>query len=142
METVNGCTVIASQDSIETIYFGPAEMAGAYVAIVGVFPPGEPAPPLHLHPHTDEAFTSRREMQRFCWVKVTARSRWQLVASSSYHGVRPIRSGTQGTVPFGGSSSSHRARPSICSFPSRQLVRKLARKSPPANTGPAESLRL
>jgi mannose-6-phosphate isomerase-like protein (cupin superfamily) len=56
VETVNGCTVIASQDSIETIYFGPAEMAGAYVAIVGVFPPGEPAPPLHLHPHTDEAF--------------------------------------------------------------------------------------
>ena len=56
METVNGCTVITSQGSIEPTHLGPAEMAGAYVAIVGVFPPGQPAPPLHLHPHTDEAF--------------------------------------------------------------------------------------
>ena len=31
-------------------------MAGAYIAIVGVFPPGEPAPRLHVHPDTDEAF--------------------------------------------------------------------------------------
>jgi len=31
-------------------------MAGAYDAIVGVFPPRGPAPPLHLHPDTDEAF--------------------------------------------------------------------------------------
>ena len=53
---VNGCTIIASQGSIEPIHFGPAELAGAYVAIVGVFPPGEPAPPLHLHPDTDESF--------------------------------------------------------------------------------------
>jgi mannose-6-phosphate isomerase-like protein (cupin superfamily) len=56
METVNGCTVIPAQDSVDPTYFGPAEMAGAYVAIIGVFPPGEPAPPLHLHPDTDEAF--------------------------------------------------------------------------------------
>ncbi len=56
METVNGCTVIPAQDSVEPTNFGPAEMAGAYVAIVGVFPPGQPAPPLHLHPDTDEAF--------------------------------------------------------------------------------------
>jgi mannose-6-phosphate isomerase-like protein (cupin superfamily) len=56
METVDGCTVIAAQDSIEPTHFGPAEVAGAYVAIVGVFPPGQPAPPLHLHPDTDEAF--------------------------------------------------------------------------------------
>ena len=56
METVNGCTVIASRDSVEPTHFGPAEMAGAYGAIVGVFPPGEPAPPLHLHPGTDETF--------------------------------------------------------------------------------------
>ncbi len=34
----------------------PAEVAGAYVAIIGVFPPGQAAPPLHLHPDTDEAF--------------------------------------------------------------------------------------
>ena len=56
METVNGCTVIPAQDSVEPTHFGPAETTGAYVAIVGVFPPGQPAPPLHLHPDTDEAF--------------------------------------------------------------------------------------
>ena len=56
METVNGCSVIPVQDSVEPTYFGPSEMAGAYVAIVGVFLPGEPAPPLHMHPDTDEAF--------------------------------------------------------------------------------------
>jgi len=56
VETVNGCTVIPGQDSVEPTNFGPAEMAGAYLAIVGVFPPGQPAPPLHLHPDTDEAF--------------------------------------------------------------------------------------
>jgi mannose-6-phosphate isomerase-like protein (cupin superfamily) len=56
METVNGCTVISSRDAAEPAHFGPAEMAGAYVAVVGVFPPGEPAPPVHVHPDTDEAF--------------------------------------------------------------------------------------
>jgi mannose-6-phosphate isomerase-like protein (cupin superfamily) len=56
METVNRCTVISSSDRAEPTHFGPAEMAGAYVVVVGVFPPGEPAPPLHLHPDTDEAF--------------------------------------------------------------------------------------
>src|SRR5215203_3491814 len=56
MKTVNRCTVISSSDAAAPSHFGPAEMAGAYVAIVGVFPPGEPAPPLHLHPDTDEAF--------------------------------------------------------------------------------------
>ena len=56
METVNGCTVIPVRDSFEPTNFGPAEMAGAYDAIVGVFPPRGPAPPLHLHPDTDEAF--------------------------------------------------------------------------------------
>jgi gentisate 1,2-dioxygenase len=56
MKTVNRCIVISSSDAAEPTHFGPAEMAGAYVAIVGVFPPGEPAPPLHLHPETDETF--------------------------------------------------------------------------------------
>ena len=56
METVNGCTVISSGDAGEPTHFGPAETAGAYLAVVGVFPPGEPTPPLHLHPDTDEAF--------------------------------------------------------------------------------------
>ena len=56
METINGCTVIAPSVSVEPIYFGQAETDGAYVGIIGVFPPGEPAPPFHLHPTTDEAF--------------------------------------------------------------------------------------
>jgi mannose-6-phosphate isomerase-like protein (cupin superfamily) len=43
-------------ESAEPIHFAPAEAEGAYVAVVGVFPPGEPAPPVHIHPHTDEAF--------------------------------------------------------------------------------------
>ena len=32
------------------------EAGGAYVAIIGVFQPGEPAPPFHIHPNTDEGF--------------------------------------------------------------------------------------
>src|SRR5215213_4666233 len=56
MKTVNRCTVISSSDAADPTHFGPAEMAGAYVAIVGGFPPGEPAPPLHLHPDSGEAF--------------------------------------------------------------------------------------
>ena len=56
METINGCMIIASQDSAEPTHFGRTETTGAYVAIAGVFPPGEAAPPLHLHPDTDEAF--------------------------------------------------------------------------------------
>jgi mannose-6-phosphate isomerase-like protein (cupin superfamily) len=56
METINGCTVITPTESAEPIHFGQAETDGAYVGIVGVFPAGEPAPPFHLHPNTDEAF--------------------------------------------------------------------------------------
>ena len=56
MEIVNGCTVISSRDAIGPTHFGPGETADAYVVIVGAFPPGEPAPPLHVHPETDEAF--------------------------------------------------------------------------------------
>jgi mannose-6-phosphate isomerase-like protein (cupin superfamily) len=56
METINGCTVIRHSEAPEPIQVGPAEMDGAYVALVGTFAPGEPAPPFHSHPHTDEAF--------------------------------------------------------------------------------------
>jgi oxalate decarboxylase/phosphoglucose isomerase-like protein (cupin superfamily) len=56
METINGCTVVSPSDAPEPMYFGPAETQGAYVVIVGAFPPGQTAPPLHVHPHTDEAF--------------------------------------------------------------------------------------
>jgi len=55
METINGCTIIAPSDDPVT-HVGPVEMRGAYVAEIGAFPPGEPGPPVHLHPHTDEAF--------------------------------------------------------------------------------------
>jgi hypothetical protein len=33
-------------------------MEGSYVVLMGSFPPGEPGPPLHVDPHTDEAFSS------------------------------------------------------------------------------------
>jgi mannose-6-phosphate isomerase-like protein (cupin superfamily) len=56
METINGCTVVPPSEAPEPVYFGQAESQGAYVAILGTFPPGQPAPPLHVHPHTDEAF--------------------------------------------------------------------------------------
>jgi mannose-6-phosphate isomerase-like protein (cupin superfamily) len=58
METVNGCTIVAGTDTIleKPVSFGPAETDGAYVAMMGGLPPGTPGPPLHIHPHTDEAF--------------------------------------------------------------------------------------
>jgi len=56
METINGRTVIPPSEAPEPVRFGPSEMEGAYVVLVGTFPPGQPAPPLHVHPHTDEAF--------------------------------------------------------------------------------------
>jgi quercetin dioxygenase-like cupin family protein len=56
METINGCTVIPSSDSPEPAAFGPAEINGAYRVLVVTIPAGQPAPPFHMHPHTDEAF--------------------------------------------------------------------------------------
>jgi len=56
MQTINGCTVVPASAGPEPVHFGQAESEGAYVVIVGMFPPGQPAPPLHVHPHTDEAF--------------------------------------------------------------------------------------
>ena len=56
METINGCTVIAPGDGPGYLRFGPAEMGDSYVAEILAVPPGEPGPPLHLHPNTDEAF--------------------------------------------------------------------------------------
>ena len=56
METINGCTVVRPSEAPEPVHLGPAETQGAYVVIVGAFPPGHPAPPLHVHPHTDETF--------------------------------------------------------------------------------------
>src|SRR5215211_1790784 len=56
METINGCTVLPSSDSPEPAAFGPAEMDGAYRVLVVTVAAGQHAPPLHMHPHTDEAF--------------------------------------------------------------------------------------
>jgi mannose-6-phosphate isomerase-like protein (cupin superfamily) len=56
MTTINGCTVLAGSDGSDPVALGRAETQGAYAVIVGAFPPGHPAPPLHVHPHTDEAF--------------------------------------------------------------------------------------
>jgi mannose-6-phosphate isomerase-like protein (cupin superfamily) len=56
METVNGCIVIGPSDDAEFTRFGPTEAEGAYLVLVGAIPPGEPAPPPHIHPTTDEAF--------------------------------------------------------------------------------------
>jgi mannose-6-phosphate isomerase-like protein (cupin superfamily) len=56
METINGCSVFARPETPEPISVGPAETQGAYVVLLGMFPPGEPGPPPHTHPRTDEAF--------------------------------------------------------------------------------------
>jgi len=56
METINGCTVMRPSEASEPVRIGPAQMQGAYAVEVGMFPPGQPGPPLHLHPHTDEMF--------------------------------------------------------------------------------------
>ena len=56
METVNGCTVIPASEGAEPVSFGPSEMDGAYRVLTGELAAGQPAPPFHLHPHTDEAF--------------------------------------------------------------------------------------
>jgi mannose-6-phosphate isomerase-like protein (cupin superfamily) len=56
METISGCTVIAPTEGPGYLRFDLAELAGAYVVEVLAVPAGDPAPPLHLHPNTDEAF--------------------------------------------------------------------------------------
>ena len=56
METINECVVVPRSEAAEPVHFGPAETQSAYILMIGLFPPGQPAPPLHLHPHTDEAF--------------------------------------------------------------------------------------
>ena len=56
MEVINGCTVIEPGDDPGFLRLGPAAMDGAYVAEIATVRQGEPGPPLHLHPNTDEAF--------------------------------------------------------------------------------------
>jgi quercetin dioxygenase-like cupin family protein len=56
VETINGCSVVPAPETPDPTMFGPGETRGSYLTMVGVFLPGQPAPPLHKHPHTDEAF--------------------------------------------------------------------------------------
>lgn len=56
METINGCTVLPPPETTEPNTLGPTETQGSYVALVGVFPAGDPGPPPHTHPNTDETF--------------------------------------------------------------------------------------
>jgi mannose-6-phosphate isomerase-like protein (cupin superfamily) len=56
MREINGCTVITPADASELLAWGAEPTAGAYNMLIGVIPVGSPAPPLHVHPTTDEAF--------------------------------------------------------------------------------------
>jgi mannose-6-phosphate isomerase-like protein (cupin superfamily) len=48
--------VIDGSAASEPITLGPEATGQAYSVLLGVVPVGHPAPPLHTHPHTDEAF--------------------------------------------------------------------------------------
>ena len=56
METVSGCNVIRPADIEGILTFGGEETGGTYTLLVGEGPAGAPAPALHEHPTTDEAF--------------------------------------------------------------------------------------
>jgi quercetin dioxygenase-like cupin family protein len=56
METINGCTIIQPASIEGLLNFGAEESAGAYSVLIGEIPAGAPAPALHEHPTTDEAF--------------------------------------------------------------------------------------
>ena len=115
METINGCTVVPPSEAPEPARFGPTETQDAYVIMVGSFPPGEPGPPLHLHPHTDEAFYVGDGDATFLLgdreVPVTAGGLIFVPRAQS------TPSGTPGTARCGGSSSSHPAARSTSSSP-------------------------
>src|SRR5918993_4384277 len=64
MEAVNGATVIfpdvggaAAEAARGPVVLGPEQTGEAYVVMIGAMPAGDPGPPLHIHPHTDEAFS-------------------------------------------------------------------------------------
>ena len=63
MEAVNGATVIlpdaggaAAEAARGPVVLGPGQTGEAYVVMVGAMPASDAGPPLHIHPHTDEAF--------------------------------------------------------------------------------------
>jgi mannose-6-phosphate isomerase-like protein (cupin superfamily) len=55
-DVVNGCSVFAAGDAEGLLTIEGAETGGAFSAIMGDIPAGMPAPPMHVHPNTDEAF--------------------------------------------------------------------------------------
>ena len=121
METINGCTVIRSSEAREPVHFGAAESHGAYVVIVGTFPAGQPAPPLHVHPHTDEAFYVADGDATFRLgdreVPVTAGGLVFVPGGS------PTPSGTPAADRCSGSSSSRLGMLRTSSFPSSPAER-------------------
>ena len=102
MEVINGCAVIGPSESTDPIHFGQPEAGGAYVAIIGVFQPGEPAPPFHIHPHTDEGFYIANGQATF--LLATARSPSRRAGSYSCRAAPLTRSGTQALTPYEGFS--------------------------------------
>ena len=63
MEAINGAIVILPDSGGATgeaarglLVLGPEQTGEAYVAMIGAMAAGDPGPPLHSHPHTDEAF--------------------------------------------------------------------------------------
>ncbi len=63
IEEISGATVVfpdvdgaAAEAKRGPIVVGPEQNDGAYVVWVGAAPDGDPGPPLHIHPHTDEGF--------------------------------------------------------------------------------------
>jgi quercetin dioxygenase-like cupin family protein len=55
-DVVNGCSIFAPGDAGEPLMISGPETKGAFSAMMGEIPAGSPAPALHVHPQTDEAF--------------------------------------------------------------------------------------
>lgn len=63
MEKINGATVVlghpagaAAEVERGLVVLSPDTTGGAFLAMIGAVPENDPAPPLHHHPYTDEAF--------------------------------------------------------------------------------------
>jgi mannose-6-phosphate isomerase-like protein (cupin superfamily) len=99
METINGCTVIPPSEG-EPVSFGPDEMDGAYRVLAGTIRAGQPAPPFHVHPHTDEAFYIAAGEAKFLLGDREVRS--PPAASYSFREECPTRLGTLATTRCSG----------------------------------------
>ncbi len=56
MEKINGCTVVDQSEIDGILNLTGKDTGGAFSALIGTIPAGAPAPALHEHPTTDEAF--------------------------------------------------------------------------------------